>query len=679
MRIKPFRTKPRFYAIMAATLFGSVHFATGTVSEGDGVLSGKAPVCFVDMARSAGVWRTGLGWGLAWTDLDQDGDQDLLLPSHDIDDPILLLNNGNGTFSDISDHIPERPYADHHMWRWTDIDNDGDPDLSAGIGSTGGRTFNYYELFRNNGGGWLEDLTDRVKLGDLKTRGRGITWFDADHDGLLDAFLTAHLPLKEVDKYEGFLGTQFYRNKGGFVFKDHSFSSGLHHAGHACWAAPGDFDNDNDIDLIVQHHRERPYFFENTGGLTFRNITAEQPFADLEYIFDVDWVDYDADGDLDLFISQGTSQRNGVSEGYHYQANEVAFYFTRSGKDDTADEIVIGSDSNHLDIRNCEEFSEVVFGRNIFRPLPEQYAIGRDAHAASAVPVEIVRHPELNDADKLSKPEIDADAAPRVYVWHALDEAAWHIRFVRAEGNVGRSYSALVTLTKAVRSVRLADCEFMPYPNFLFENRNGTFVDVTRDAGLYEEENTGNALWQDFDNDGDLDLLLSRSSFSYDGAAPFVFYENQGNSRFRPMEHGLGLERRVVPGRAGAACADYDNDGYIDVAMGPGLSNPPFRFGESMLFRNLGQGNHWLKIALRGTKSNADGIGAWIFLEAGGKRQTRYHIAGQSFTGQDTAILHFGLGELRRAERITVQWPSGVRQILENVPADQQITIQETE
>jgi hypothetical protein len=86
-----------------------------------------------------------------------------------------------------------------------------------------------------------------------------------------------------------------------------------------------------------------------------------------------------------------------------------------------------------------------------------------------------------------------------------------------------------------------------------------------------------------------------------------------------------------------------------------------------------------LKIALRGTKSNADGIGAWIFLEAGGKRQTRYHIAGQSFTGQDTAILHFGLGELRRAERITVQWPSGVRQILENVPADQQITIQETE
>ncbi len=635
------------------------------------------PPKFVEVARSAGIWRTGIGWGLSWADIDGDGDLDLLDPCHDIADPFLFLNRGDGTFADISKRIPSRQYADHHIWRWADFNNDGYPDLTNGVGSTGGHSFNYFETFLNDGKGRFEDLTDLVKLGDMKTRGRAVTWFDADGDGLLDALLTAHLPLKMEAKYEGFRGTQFYRNRGNMVFHDHTDASGIGHNGHSYWCAPGDFDGDGDIDLFIQHHGEFPHFFENLGNLKFRDITKSQPFAKLDHIYDVDWVDYDSDGDLDLYISQGGSGRNTVSEGFLVRGNEITFYFKRDGEKDNADEIVIRTDANRLDLRNCEEFHEVIFGRRIFRPTAEQYLIGRDAKPATALPLEINRHRDLRNAEELSAPAAEPTGAPGIYVWRAMDEPAWHIRFVRGPERQGREYCARVIFSSAIDSAAIVDGELIGRSNYLYENQSGRFIDVTARAGLADEENTGDALWQDFDNDGDIDLLMARMSYSFRGSAPLVLYDNFGSGRFKPVDKGLGLERGVIQSRAGVTCADYDNDGYLDLAIGSGLSYPPDRFGESMLFRSLGGQNHWLKLRLKGTKSNADAIGAWVTLETNGKKQTRYHIAGQAFDGQDTPLVHFGLGKADKAEKIQIRWPDGQKQTLTNTPADQTILVVE--
>jgi hypothetical protein len=96
------------------------------------------------------------------------------------------------------------------------------------------------------------------------------------------------------------------------------------------------------------------------------------------------------------------------------------------------------------------------------------------------------------------------------------------------------------------------------------------------------------------------------------------------------------------------------------------------------LLHNVTQtANHWLMVKLEGTKSNRDGIGAKVQVAANGVTQYAERVAGSGYLGQDDWRLHFGLGSAAKADKITVLWPSGIRQTVENVKADQIFTIRE--
>jgi hypothetical protein len=124
--------------------------------------------------------------------------------------------------------------------------------------------------------------------------------------------------------------------------------------------------------------------------------------------------------------------------------------------------------------------------------------------------------------------------------------------------------------------------------------------------------------------------------------------------------------------------ADYDRDGFLDLFVTNGNGAPPFfEDGPHQLFRNHGSGSHWIEIDLEGTVSNRDGIGAEIVLEAGGISQLRVQGGGIHRRSQNHQRIHFGLGKNRRVDRLTVRWPSGITQRLENVDADQVLLIRE--
>jgi len=120
----------------------------------------------------------------------------------------------------------------------------------------------------------------------------------------------------------------------------------------------------------------------------------------------------------------------------------------------------------------------------------------------------------------------------------------------------------------------------------------------------------------------------------------------------------------------GAAYADIDNDGDLDVIM---TTNG----GPARLFRNDGGTYHSLRIKLVGTKSNRDGIGAVVHLQSGNNRQSSMMRSGSSYLSQSELVLTFGLGAATKADRLEVEWPSGQRDMLTNVDADQIITVQE--
>jgi hypothetical protein len=121
----------------------------------------------------------------------------------------------------------------------------------------------------------------------------------------------------------------------------------------------------------------------------------------------------------------------------------------------------------------------------------------------------------------------------------------------------------------------------------------------------------------------------------------------------------------------GACFADYDTDGKVDAFLvnlgAPGV----------LLHNTTKDAGHWIKVRLVGTKSNRDGIGAVVEVAAGGLKQRAERVGGSGYLSQDDWRLHFGLGAGTRADRITVTWPSGIRQVLENVAADQVVTVTE--
>jgi hypothetical protein len=121
----------------------------------------------------------------------------------------------------------------------------------------------------------------------------------------------------------------------------------------------------------------------------------------------------------------------------------------------------------------------------------------------------------------------------------------------------------------------------------------------------------------------------------------------------------------------GACFADYDNDGKVD-AFVVNLGAP------ATLLHNVTQNsNHWLTVKLKGKKSNRDGIGARLELLTAGRQQIAVRTAGSSYLSQDDGRIHFGLGSEIKADKLTIHWPSGQEQVLENLSVDRVLTVEE--
>jgi enediyne biosynthesis protein E4 len=125
----------------------------------------------------------------------------------------------------------------------------------------------------------------------------------------------------------------------------------------------------------------------------------------------------------------------------------------------------------------------------------------------------------------------------------------------------------------------------------------------------------------------------------------------------------------------GACFADYDNDGRVD-AFVVNLGAP------ATLFHNTTQNsNHWLTVKLKGNskekKSNRDGIGAHLELVAGGRKQIAERFAGSGYLSQDDGRIHFGLAAATKADKLTIHWPSGQDQVLENLAVDRVLVVEE--
>ena len=212
----------------------------------------------------------------------------------------------------------------------------------------------------------------------------------------------------------------------------------------------------------------------------------------------------------------------------------------------------------------------------------------------------------------------------------------------------------------------------------LFRN-DGTngFTRITQGAIVNAGGNSGGAAWGDYDNDGYIDLFVAN-----DLGQKNCLYHNAGDGTFSPVTKGAVVNDG---GRSkSSAWADYDNDGYLDlfVANG-GYDHPPAPPQESgFLYHNEGGTNNWMILKLVGTASNRSAIGAKVRVLAtiGGKSfwQLREISGGGGGWGsQNDLRAHFGLGDATTVDKVRIEWPSGNVQELINVAPKQILTITE--
>src|SRR5438876_300724 len=212
-------------------------------------------------------------------------------------------------------------------------------------------------------------------------------------------------------------------------------------------------------------------------------------------------------------------------------------------------------------------------------------------------------------------------------------------------------------------------------------NQDGKFTDITYEAGL-----GGNTqflgwgtLFVDVDNDGWPDLFmanghvypeLDRNAMGSTFRERKLVYWNRHDGKFKDISLDAGPGITKPFNSHGVAAADFDNDGMVELLVN-NSHDPP------SLLKNNGKHGNWILVTLVGTKSNRDGIGARVTVRAGGHQQLQEVRSGGGYVSQSDLRLHFGLGAAMKIDVLEIRWPSGLVQNLENIPANQILSIKE--
>lgn len=240
----------------------------------------------------------------------------------------------------------------------------------------------------------------------------------------------------------------------------------------------------------------------------------------------------------------------------------------------------------------------------------------------------------------------------------------------------------------------VAKCGCDPMDRMIFNLGEGQFQDVSAQNNLLDSHQSWSSAWGDFDNDGDMDVLIGSSTSNVhklmrnDGAGNFTliptnFMETTGtiewvthdfnNDGYLDLMGGgrillgngdMTFSTLVTPVTNGAV-GDLNNDGFLDYAVG------------NTVYFNNGNENHWLKVVPQGQFSNTNGIGARITVESALGSQIRDIRSGDGFRYMSTLYAHFGLGQDSLIDRVTISWPSGVVDVYENLPVDTTLTVLE--
>jgi hypothetical protein len=455
-------------------------------------------------------------------------------------------------------------------------------------------------------------------------------------------------------------------------------------------AAWGDFDNDGWLDLFVGQFQGVNSLFRSNRDGTFTKMTASPIALDPPTHTHGSWADYDNDGWLDLvvenLVDSGPSvlvYRGTVGTHVRMTAANVGSAASDSGRAIAGSWVDYDRDG-YLDLF----VAKGALGRDVRDALHHNDRNGRFSAVTNAITLPALRSCQGAWAD------FDNDGDDDLFITHAANQGNTLFRNDR-QGQFSDVTQA-AGLTHRGPSVGAAwgdydnDGDFdllvtnLPQDagataNFLYRNNgNGTFTRVTTGDIATDTGHFLSCAWVDYDNDGWLDLFVTCDPPTVPAPATVKnrLYHNQGDGTFVKATTGSLVTDSAHAG--GAAWGDYDNDGFPDVFIANGTV---YQAQRNALYRNLGNGNHWVRVKCLGTLSNRSAIGTKVRVQAtiGGSEvwQTRQISGGEGWLGFNSLDVVIGLGDARVITLLRLEWPSGVIQEISNVPANQTLEVVE--
>jgi enediyne biosynthesis protein E4 len=498
-----------------------------------------------------------------------------------------------------------------------------------------------------------------------ETMGPGVAFIDYDNDGWPDIFLVNGMDWPgHAQKHST---PKLYHNNPDGTFTDVTHKAGLDVEMFGMGVAVGDYDNDGYDDLFVTAYGQNHLFHNNNDG-TFTDVTKGAGLlGPKEFSTSAAWVDYDKDGHLDLVVGN-----------YVQWTPETDLYCTLDGKSKSycTPESYKGTSVRLWHNR----------GNGTFEDLTQGAGLGDSTSKTLGVAV--------LDFDNDGWPDLlfSNDTQPN--------------KLYRNNGNGTFAEKAVVAgiafsedgVARAGMGVDAADYDHSGYPSILITNFSNQMLSLYHNEGkgLFVDEAPRSEIGRaslltlgfgcfffDYDLDGWPDVMVANGHIDADiqrvqanvkYAMPPHLFRNIGKGKFEEVTKSLGPAFASPRVGRGAAYADINNDGRLDLLLST-------NGGSTYLFSNEAQGaaasNQSLRIKLIGTKSNRDGIGATVKLTAGDQTQSQMLRSGSSYLSASELVLTFGLAHNEKADTVEIRWPSGQIDRLSNVATGQTMTMTE--
>ncbi len=512
----------------------------------------------------------------------------------------------------------------------------------------------YQEIGKSIGLDFKHSLGAEEMTNIVESVGGGAAFLDFDQDGYIDIYACSGTWIEGFSKSEKpdeLPTNRLYRNLQDGTFEDVTKKAGVGGPWYSMGITIGDFNNDGFPDIYLSNYGPNT-LYQNNGNGTFSDVTKRASVGGGKLCsVGAVWLDYDNDGLLDLYVGN-----------YLDFDPEYKYYYAPDGFPgplayDSQPDVLYHNNGDGL-------FEDVTLSMGIEDVDGRAMGVGAaDYNDDGFVDIYVANDHTVN------------------YLWHNDGGKGFTDKGTMSGTGFSQAGEATVSM-----SVDFADFNgdelldmFISDDNYcsLYENLgNGIFSDKSYVSGISVASGQfvgWSSSFLDFDNDGDADIFKTNGELKHLYGQEDQLFENVGDGKFEDGSVDLSQYFHEEYVGRGACLGDYDNDGDIDIFIINLDSHSMF------LRNNKGNQNNWLMLDLIGHTSNRDGVGARIKILAGGKVQTSQKKSTTGYLSQNDSRVSFGLAKNESVERIEIKWPSGKLQVLENVQANQILTVDEPE